>query len=82
MAVFFLVSATPNIDYLAITPKALIFPAGFSSGMTQCTDVNIYEDVKVEYDETITFKLTTSETYVSLGNDETVITITDDERNL
>lgn len=74
-------SATPNVDYIAMLPSMLIFPTGSTSGMMQCTNVTIFEDTNFEYDETITLILTTSETYVTLENDATVITITSDERN-
>ena len=58
----------------------LTFPAGFMDGdMTQCLDVSIDDDTALEGEETFTVTLTTSETYVMLGNDQTEVTISDND---
>ncbi len=60
--------------------RFLTFPASASdSDMTQCLDVNITDDAALEGDETFTVTLTTSETYVMLGNNETEVTISDND---
>ena len=53
----------------------LVFPAGTSSDV--CLDVIIIDDAStVEPDETFTVTLSTSSSVVSLGNDMTIVTIT------
>ena len=47
--------------------------------MTQCLDVSIDDDTALEGEETFTATLTTPETYVMLGNDQTEVTISDND---
>ena len=56
----------------------LVFPAGSNSDTPpMCMDISIIDDPStVETDETFTVTLSTSSSVVSLGNDMTVVTIT------
>ena len=58
----------------------LMFSAGSMDGdMTPCITVTITDDNVLEGDETFTVALTVSGSTVTLGNAETVVTITDNE---
>ena len=56
----------------------LVFPAGSNSDTPpMCADISIIDDAStVETDETFTVTLSTLSSVVSLGNDMTVVTIT------
>ena len=56
----------------------LVFPAGSNSDSPpMCVDISIIDDAStVEPDETFTVTLSTSSSVVSLGNNMTIITIT------
>ena len=59
--------------------SSLEFPAESDDGATQCIDVSIMEDTVFEGDETFTVTLSSTNPRVMLENDETTVTITDDE---
>ena len=58
----------------------LTFPAGATvDNATQCLDINISDDAALEGSEILVVILTTPETYVMLGNDQTEVTISDND---
>ena len=64
-------------DYTT-TSMQLTFPAGSSDGdMSQCVEVTVSDDDALEMNETFTVMLTSAETYVTLSNAQTEVTITD-----
>ena len=73
------IAATAGTDYKAVSQQLLTFPAGTSTAAVRCADVSIADDSAVEGDETFTVRLTSSSTIVTLGNDQTIINITDNE---
>ncbi len=79
--IIFIVSAVGGSDYTEVVSMIMVFPAGSTDGdMTQCLDVNITDDTALmEGEETFTVTLTTPETYVMLGNNETEVTISDND---
>ena len=72
-----LIAATDDFDYNGISMNR-VFPAGSNSDIPpMCMDISIIDDAStVEPDETFTVTLFTSSSVVSLGNDMTVVTIT------
>ena len=74
-----LVSVVAGSDYIEVS-MTLTFPAGSTDGdMIQCIDVSIEDDTVLEGEETFTVTLTTPETYMMLGNDQTEVTISDND---
>ncbi len=69
-----LIAAIAGSDYVSVS-MMVVFPSANSSGAMQCVDVSITDDSAMEKDETFTVSLTTSSP--TLGNAETIITITD-----
>ena len=73
-------SAENGSDYTAVL-SPLTFPATNSSDdVIQCTNVSIIDDLAFEEgSETFTVTVTTTNPRVTLGNDNTTVTITDNE---
>ena len=57
----------------------LIFPTSSGNNDTQCLNVTITDDTALEGAETFIVTLTTADTLVMLGDNETTVTITDNE---
>ena len=57
----------------------LTFPTSSGNNAMQCLDVTITDDTALEDTETFTVTLTTADTVVMLGNNETTVSITDNE---
>ena len=67
-------------DYTGITMSPLTFSAGSSDDDMQCVNVSIIDDNDaLEGDETFTVTLATRDSDVMIGNNQTVITISDNE---
>ena len=72
-------SAENGSDYTAVY-SPLTFPATTSTGdVMQCINVNITDDSVSEESETFTVTVTTTSPRVTLGNNDTIVTITDNE---
>ena len=56
----------------------LTFPADSTSGDMQCIVVTILDDEIMERAETFTVTLTTSDPDVTVGDNQTIVTIIDD----
>ena len=63
-------------DYTALTNITVTIAAG---EMMNCSTVMVVNDTLLEEDETFTIMLTSSDTGVNLGNNQTTITIIDDD---
>ncbi len=72
-----LVTATAGSDYMEAS-SPLVFPAGSEDGALACA-INIIDDSALEDEEAFTVTLSTMETYVMLGNNQTDITISDND---
>ena len=72
-------SAENGSDYTAVS-SPLTFPATTSSDdVMQCINVSITDDSVFEESETFTVTVTTANPRVTLGNNDTTVTITDNE---
>ena len=70
-------SAVAGSDYAAVS-SPLTFPATTSTdNVMRCLYVTIFDDSAVS--ETFTVTVTTSNPQVTLGNDNTIVTISDNE---
>ena len=79
MIISFLGSAEYGSDYTAVS-LPLTFPATTSSDdVMRCINVNITDDSVFEESETFTVTVTTTSPRVTLGNNDTTVTITDNE---
>ena len=58
---------------------SLTFPSGSTDDTMRCLDVTIEDDTALEEEETFTVTLTTENTAVTLDNDETEVTILDND---
>ena len=68
-------SAVAGSDYAAVS-SPLTFPATTSTDdVMQCIDVNITDNFEFEESETFTVTVTTTNPRVTLGNNDTTITI-------
>ena len=56
-----------------------VFPSGSNNGDTVCVDITILDDIAVEGNHSFTLTLTASDPDVMLGNNVTVITITEND---
>ena len=56
-----------------------VFPSGSTDSDTVCVDIAILDDNAVEGNHSFTLTLTTSDPDVMLGNNVTVITITEND---
>jgi hypothetical protein len=70
-----------DTDFINTTSTSLDFAVGSMPGDTHCINVSITDDSALEGDETfsVALMLTTSDPNVTLGNDTTAVTITDDD---
>ena len=72
-------SAEDGSDYTAVS-SLLTFPATTSTGdVMRCINVSITDDSVFEESETFTVTVTTTSPRVTLGNNDTTVTITDNE---
>lgn len=60
-----------------VSGYALIFPIGSTNGSVQCINISIIDDDEIEGDET--FEITIFSFTVMIRNQQTVITIIDNE---
>ena len=60
-------------------PWTVTFPTSSGNNAMQCLNVTITDDAALEGAETFTVTLTTADTVVMLGNNETTVSITDNE---
>ena len=65
-------------DY-AFSSSDITFPSGSMDNTPACANITILDDAALEENQTFTVTLTTSDPDVLLGNDETVITIEDND---
>ena len=76
-------SAVGGSDYEPVVSRELTVPRGAYDGdNSQCVDVNIIDDSALEGDETFSIELTTANTVVMLGNNETEISISDNDSKI
>lgn len=73
-----IVSAVATTDYTEAV-MTLTFLQGSMNGAMECLDVTIANDTALEGDETFAVTLTTSDTDVMLGNNQTEVTISDED---
>ena len=76
----FIGSAENGTDYTAVS-SLLSFPAITSTvdNVMQCINVGITDDLVFEGPETFTVTVTTISSLMTLGNNDTTVTITDNE---
>ena len=73
-------AALNGSDFVGTTAN-LVFPAGSSTGATQCINIIILDDGVRERDERFTVMLMTFDPGVITGNNETTVVIIDDNGN-
>ena len=66
-----------DTDYTSISSDE-VFPSGSTDG-TMCVNITILDDTALEGNQSFTLTLTTSDPDVVLGNNVTIITITDND---
>ena len=67
-----------GLDYTSVSFD-VAFPSGSTDNATACVNINILDDDILEGDHTFTVTLTILDPDVMLDNNETTITIRDDE---
>ena len=73
-------TATPDVDYVAFTPRTLTFPAGSSDGDTRSVELEIIDDDIFEGEETFVLELANIQGRAVLGNSRNHhVIIVDDE---
>ena len=65
-------------DYSSVDTN-VTFSTGTTDGEIQCIEVTITDDMALEANETFEIQLATSDSSVMLGNNETIILITDND---
>ena len=70
-----------NLDYLGEVDSSVEFSPGDFAGVSRCTNISIFEDTVVEYDEVMNVLLTTNSSRLAIQSDRnsTQITITEDD---
>ena len=68
-------------DYQDTGQQVLVFPNSSSSGRELCHNITIINDMLVEFNETFTIILSSSDSAVRFTNTQSLVTIIDDEIN-
>ena len=75
-------SAVGGSDYTPVSRELTVPRGAYDGDNSQCVDVNIIDDSALEGDETFAVELTTANTVVMLGNNETAISISDNDSKI
>ena len=71
-------TAMLGTDYTSVSSDE-VFPSGSTDGAMKCVNITILDDITVEGNHSFTVTLTTSDPDVMLGNNVTIITITEND---